>query len=143
MKRFVLLIAIILISISFILLIYLGNPPARISGKTAVIYMIAKQWRFEVINATGILGYNFTEVSKTLGNLTIYVEKNTFITMIIKSIDVPHGIAVQGYQVNALIPVNEYVEIKFLADKTGTFRFYCTVFCGTGHRYHYGYLVVK
>lgn len=33
--------------------------------------------------------------------------------------------------------------VEFVADKSGTFPFYCNVFCGGGHKEMQGKLIVK
>ncbi len=57
-------------------------------------------------------------------------------TVIINEIDVdvPHGIGITEFGVIARSPeIGKPVTVRFVADKAGTFLFYCTVFCGEGH----------
>ncbi len=130
---FILLLAILLVNIQQF---------QREELKSATIIMMAKQWRFEIVNHTGILKYEYISIGETRANLTIWISKNTIVIMKIKSIDVVHGIGMEGYPVMTILPPNEEIKIKFLADKIGKFKFYCTVFCGTGHPDHIGYLIV-
>jgi cytochrome c oxidase subunit 2 len=142
MKNKVIIILVLLfIILSIVLLINIQNLQ-KTEIKNAEIIMIAKQWRFEIINAIGILKYEYIPMGETRANLTIYLSKNTMVTIKIKSIDVVHGIGIEGFQVMATLPPNEEVEIKFFANKEGKFKFYCTVFCGTGHPEHLGYFVI-
>ena len=135
-----LIIIIILISISFY---YIRFEHGEIKNKVT-IEMIAKQWRFEVVSIDNpkLASFNFTPISNTLGNLTITIKLNTLVKLNIKSVDITHGFAIDEYRINEVIPSNQIVEIEFIANKQGIFVFYCSVFCGTGHPYHKGYLIV-
>ena len=47
--------------------------------------------------------------------------------------DITHGFAIDEYNVRVYIPPGETVTVSFVADKLGTFTYYCNVFCGVGH----------
>lgn len=66
----------------------------------------------------------------------------SLVTLRVSSADVTHGFAIEGYPVNEEIPAGQSIEIQFRANEAGTFRIYCTVFCGAGHPQHKGTLHV-
>ena len=74
---------------------------------------------------------------------TIEVNKGDKVRLIVTSVDVPHGIAIPDYAIDKRIEPGQPVTIEFMADKPGTFTFYCSVFCGSGHSNMKGQLIVK
>jgi len=74
---------------------------------------------------------------------TITVYKNQRVIITIQSLDVPHGISVENFQINSFISPNNISKIEFIATESGEFTYYCTVFCGEGHAFHKGILIVK
>ncbi len=74
---------------------------------------------------------------------SIEVNKGDKVRLLITSIDVEHGISIPEYDIIEKLPKNKEVQIDFVADKQGTFRFFCSVFCGNGHGDMNGELVVK
>ncbi len=73
----------------------------------------------------------------------IEVNKGDHVTLRITSDDVPHGLAIDEYQINETIMPGETVKIEFIADKTGSFKFYCSLVCGVGHDQQHGSIIVK
>lgn len=73
----------------------------------------------------------------------IRVKEGQTIILKMKSVDVPHGFAIEEYRVNVFLPPGEVMEVKFTADKAGEFLYFCNVFCGTGHPNHKGKLIVE
>ncbi|MCC6969678.1 MAG: cupredoxin domain-containing protein, partial [Phycisphaerales bacterium] len=57
--------------------------------------------------------------------------------------DATHGFCIGGYNVNLSIEPGEYTEFEFVADKPGTYPFYCTEFCSALHLEMMGYLHIK
>jgi len=53
-----------------------------------------------------------------------------------------HGFALPDFMVNEVIREGQTLTIEFVADKTGTFTFSCSVPCGTGHSTMTGTLIV-
>lgn len=74
---------------------------------------------------------------------TITVNKGDTVKLHIKSIDVTHGFGLPDFGINENLAPGKTVDVEFVADKTGTFTFACTVFCGSGHGGMKGQLVVK
>jgi nitrous-oxide reductase len=58
--------------------------------------------------------------------------------------DVPHGFAIKGANnAEILIMPGETQSLKWVADRTGIFPFYCTDFCSALHQEMSGYLRVS
>ncbi len=75
---------------------------------------------------------------------TITVKKGETVRLKIMSIDVTHGFAITGYNVSTgAINVGESETVEFVADKAGTFTFYCTVYCSPKHALMRGKLIVE
>ncbi len=64
-------------------------------------------------------------------------------------VDVPHGIGIAEFGIiTRSTDIGKPVTVRFVADKVGTFKYYCTVYCGEGHESmvsggHEGLLIVK
>ena len=65
------------------------------------------------------------------------------ITSLETAMDATHGFCIGGYNINLSIEPGEFAEIRFTADKPGTYPFYCTEFCSALHLEMMGYLHVK
>ena len=74
---------------------------------------------------------------------TVHVKQGDHVKLIITSEDRDHGIQIEAYQIKEKLPKNKPVTIEFTADKTGTFPFKCSVFCGMGHGKMKGELIVE
>jgi len=74
---------------------------------------------------------------------TITVQKGESVRLNIQSIDVTHGFAITAFGVSETLTPGNTVTVEFVADKAGTFSFFCTVFCGLGHSGMRGTLIVE
>lgn len=116
-----------------------------------VIDITTQQWKFLPIGANPSRGDQDQAGAKlstvpngdAYADTTIAVERGTALTLRIKNLDVSHGFGLDEFGINKVTPAGQVTEIKFVADKQGTFTFYCTVFCGTGHPNHRGTLIVE
>lgn len=63
----------------------------------------------------------------------ITVKKGEQVRLHITSIDVTHGFSIPDFGVNTTLAPNQTNTVEFTATKTGTFSFFCSVFCGSGH----------
>lgn len=93
------------------------------SPETKEFNVIAKQWTF-------------------LPN-TITVNEGDTVILNIESIDVSHGFALPTFGVSEFLSPGNTVKVEFIADKAGTFSFFCNVSCGVGHSGMRGTLVVQ
>ena len=65
------------------------------------------------------------------------------ITNIEQAQDATHGFALPGPNINLSIEPGEATTFSFVADKAGTYPFYCTEFCSALHLEMMGYLLVS
>ncbi len=63
----------------------------------------------------------------------ITVKKGQPVVLVIKSLDVAHGLRFRDLNLNAKISKGGSAELQFTPDKTGDFVGHCSVFCGSGH----------
>ncbi len=73
----------------------------------------------------------------------ITVQKGQLVTIRMESLDVTHGLYIDGYDVNIKARPGMIGKATFLADKTGRFTFRCSETCGEFHPYMIGYLNVE
>lgn len=74
---------------------------------------------------------------------TIAVTQGDKVKIRAKSIDVPHGFAIDEYGINLYLTPGEEKTTTFVANKAGTFTFYCNLPCGVGHSAMKGKLIVQ
>ena len=74
---------------------------------------------------------------------TITVNKGDTVKLTIRSIDVEHGFDLPAFNINENLEPGQDTMVQFVADKAGTFRFYCSVYCGSGHSGMEGSLIVE
>lgn len=74
---------------------------------------------------------------------TIVVNEGEQVRLLITSVDVTHGFALEVYGVDQKLPPNEEQRIEFTTLEAGEFPFRCSVFCGLGHKTMRGKLPVK
>jgi cytochrome c oxidase subunit 2 len=67
----------------------------------------------------------------TPGEITL--KKGEPVLLVVKSVDVPHGIRIRELGVEVKVPKAGTQEVRFTPDKAGTFVGHCYVFCGEGH----------
>jgi cytochrome c oxidase subunit II len=71
------------------------------------------------------------------------VREGDAVRLTLHSSDTTHGFGIKELKVEAVIPKGgEPVTVEFVADQRGTFEFFCTEYCGAGHRNMRGTLVV-
>jgi len=85
--------------------------------------IIAKQWSFDP-----------SEIRVNLGDKVV---------LNVESIDVAHGFALNEFGVDEVLNPGDKVSVEFIANKTGTFSFFCTAYCGEGHTEMAGTLIVE
>jgi cytochrome c oxidase subunit 2 len=64
---------------------------------------------------------------------TIELQKGVPVILVLKSVDVPHGIRFRDLNVEVKASKGGSGEVQFTPGKTGDFVGHCSVFCGSGH----------
>lgn len=100
-----------------------NHDEGELSGETVVVELVARSWNFEP-----------SEIRVNLGdNVELHI----------KSVDVTHGFMLSQFGVNEMLEPGQEVNVNFIANKTGTFTFFCNVPCGAGHGSMRGQLIVE
>ena len=63
----------------------------------------------------------------------VTLKKGEPVVLVLKSVDVPHGVRFSGLGIEAKVGKGQTRELAFTPDKAGTFVGRCSVFCGSGH----------
>jgi cytochrome c oxidase subunit 2 len=63
----------------------------------------------------------------------ITVKKGQPVVLVIKSLDVAHGLRFRDLNLELKVPKAGTAELRFTPDKTGDSVGHCAVFCGAGH----------
>jgi cytochrome c oxidase subunit II len=74
---------------------------------------------------------------------TIKLKKGVPVTLEFTSADVVMGFNAPDFKVRADIVPGKPTRVHLVPDKTGTFAFFCDVFCGSGHEDMTGMIVVE
>lgn len=100
------------------------TPPVAppVSIKVKEFTMTAKNWNFEPSKIT--------------------VKKGDTVRLHIKSVDVDHGFTLAAFGVSTTLKPGVTETVEFTADKVGNHSFFCSVFCGGGHKEMRGTLTV-
>lgn len=64
---------------------------------------------------------------------SIELQKGVPVILVLKSVDVAHGIRFRELNVDVKAPKGGSGEVQFTPEKTGDFVGHCSVFCGAGH----------
>lgn len=115
-----------------------GNQPST-SDKTQAPESTTSQ------GASSGVEHNITmELSKFAFDPNIIeVNQGDVIHLTLTSKDTTHGFSIDAYNVNMTVNGGETQTVTIQADQKGTFEFYCSVPCGSGHSDMNGKLIVK
>lgn len=72
----------------------------------------------------------------------IRVNPGDRVTIELAAMDVVHGLSIDGYGLSVTAEPGQVASLTFTADRSGTFRFHCTVVCGALHPFMTGKLNV-
>jgi len=72
----------------------------------------------------------------------VQVNPGDRVTIELASVDVVHGLYVDGYDLNVTADPGQPATLSFVADQAGSFRFRCSVTCGAMHPFMTGRLEV-
>jgi heme/copper-type cytochrome/quinol oxidase subunit 2 len=72
----------------------------------------------------------------------IQVNPGDHVTIDLVATDVVHGLYIDGYDLNVTADPGQTATLSFVADRSGSFRFRCSVTCGALHPFMIGKLNV-
>jgi cytochrome c oxidase subunit 2 len=72
----------------------------------------------------------------------VTVKNGDRVRLVITALDHDHGFKLEAFKIDERLKKGIPTTIEFTADKTGTFPFECSHFCGVGHGKMKGKLVV-
>jgi nitrous-oxide reductase len=88
-----------------------------------------------------------TAIRSKFGLSSFTVQQGDRVTVTVTNIeairDMTHGFALDNYGVNVAIDPGQTREVTFVADKPGTFWYYCTWFCSALHLEMRGRMLVE
>lgn len=112
----------LLIGASILMIAFLPIPNVQSEPKTVTIPIQAESFAFN----PGV----------------IHVNRGDRVMIELTSLDVVHGIHLDTYGLSVMSDPGQTVTMSFTADKSGTFRFRCSVTCGALHPFMIGKLKV-
>ncbi len=77
--------------------------------------------------------------------ITVKKDETVRLLLTSESIDekfAAHGFSIKEFGISETIPLEETKTVTFVPDKSGTFVFFCSVYCGEGHLGQSGVLTV-
>ena len=105
--------ATVLLLVAALLAPMLASPSAWSQGQPQRIEILAKRFSYSP------------------GEIT--VKKGQPVVIVLKSLDVPHGLRIRDFGVDIKVKAGGTGEATFTPDKVGDFTGHCSVFCGSGH----------
>lgn len=95
---------------------------ARAPADALTIYIVAQQWMWKTEHAGGQREIN-----------SLHVPTDRPVRLIMTSQDVIHDFSVPAFRIKHDVLPGRYETLWFQADEAGTYRLYCTQFCGSDH----------
>ena len=74
---------------------------------------------------------------------TIKVNLGDKVLLQVTAVDTEHGFGIDALNINQALPKGKTVTIEFVADKNGGYTIRCIKFCGWGHFFMKGKLIVS
>ena len=74
---------------------------------------------------------------------TINVNQGDKVVLQVTAVDTEHGFGISALNIDQVLPQGKTVTIEFVAEKKGEFTIKCTKFCGWGHFFMKGKLIVS
>ncbi len=72
----------------------------------------------------------------------VRVNRGDRVTIELVATDVVHGLYIDGYDLSLIADPGQTARLSFVADRSGSFRFRCSVTCGPLHPFMVGKLMV-
>lgn len=86
------------------------------------IYVVGKQWMWEIQHASGRREIN-----------TLHVPVGQPVRLTMTSQDVIHSFSIPAFRIKHDVNPGRYTTTWFQVTQPGTYRLFCTEYCGTGH----------
>lgn len=86
---------------------------------------------------------NITASQWTFQPGVVRVNRGDSVTINLESVDVVHGLFVDGYEIKTVAEPGRPGALTFVADRAGAFHFRCAIPCGNLHPFMIGKLVVE
>jgi cytochrome c oxidase subunit 2 len=96
--------------------------PSDAQDEPRVIHVVAQRFTFEPAR--------------------IEVTEGERVTLVVRSADGVHGIAIKKFKISKKVPRGGEVTIAFVASEAGEFPILCSEYCGDGHEDMKGMLVI-
>jgi cytochrome c oxidase subunit 2 len=103
----------------------------------AATYVVARSFGASAEKSIGIASRRF---DYSPAELTL--KRGVPVILELTSEDVPMGFNLPGFDLRADMLPGKITKVRFVPDKTGTFVFYCDVFCGGRHEEMQGVITV-
>jgi cytochrome c oxidase subunit 2 len=104
-----------------------------------MLLMMLPSWRpltfAQVESSTSISPHRIEVTAKrfSFDPATITVKKGEPVVLVLKSVDVPHGLRIRELNIDLKASKGSMVETRFTPQTVGEFVGQCSVFCGPGH----------
>lgn len=124
------------------------QPPQNQSGQQLVPqdYLddaLAELDQTEDISAEPVKEFNITARQWEFIPSVIEVNQGDRVILHVTSVDVTHGFWLPDFNISKRLEPSSTVTVEFIADRSGSFKMICSVFCGEGHFEMKGDIVVK
>ena len=103
----------------------------RMPDDAVEVYVTGKQWMWHLQHAGGQREIN-----------TLHVPVGQPVKLVMTSEDVIHDFSIPAFRIKRDAVPGKYTKLWFEATKTGTFHFFCVMYCGTDHSRMIGKVVV-
>ncbi len=103
-----------------------------------IVFVPFPAWKAQPVSRTFYLDARRFQYNPAI----LRVEPGDTVTIILATSDVMHGLSIDGYGFETMAQPTRMGKITFVADRSGAFRFHCTVVCGNMHPFMTGELVV-
>ncbi len=107
----------------------------RCLSLVVAVVMVSAIWTWvpAVSAQTEAKTINITARRSTYNPNEITLKKGQPVVLIVKSLDVAHGLSLPELNIDLKVKKGGSSEVKFTPEKTGDFVGHCSVFCGSGH----------
>ncbi len=145
-RRLLLIVAVVVVAASTAALFYVvGGGPS--SGCTTGPGVGSGGQTQNLLIVASITGFNDSADHGVPANCwpVIHIQKGTLVNITVSNIDKqPHGFSIDHYYDSSVVTVapGQTIHVSFVANETGNFRIYCSIFCTVHWAMQSGELIV-